>query len=588
MNEAASSQPLALIYLRVSTSKQATRGGEAEGFSIPAQRAGVLRKASELGATVPADGEYLDAGESARSADRPALQAMLARLLDRSLPKVSFVIVHKVDRLARDRADDVAIGLAIHKAGAVLVSATEAIDDSPAGTLLHGIMASIAEFYSKNLAMEVRKGQTQKAQLGGTPGYVPIGYRNIITRVEGHEVRSVEVDPERTPLVQWAFKAYASGDHSITDLLQEVTQRGLTNRPTATRPGKPLTRSQLHRMLGNQYYIGKVCWAGVEYDGRHEPLIDLQTYARVQAVLGSRRIAGDRSWKNDQYLVGSLRCDRCRDRLGYGESTGKGGTKYRYFFCLGRAKKRTACDLPYLSVEAVERKVVEHWSTIELPVNMAEQIRADLLTLIDERAADSQTLLTTQQKRLTKLERTRQRLIDGYLAEAITASDLKSRQEELLVEQQDAERLLATASQSVTLVQRHLEEALLLMTHCSQAYLRLDDNSKRTMNQVFFNALYLDAHGDVGHSDLQPPFRSIASRADDDQDEEDGNRPHGTHGGSGPLSGDPGSSRVAKVATKPRAHLNAHTKKNTGADNRRRCSNVAILAEREGFEPPGL
>lgn len=83
---ASTASPVALTYLRVSTSKQATRGGGAEGFSIPAQRAAVLRKASELGAVVPADGEYIDAGESARSADRPALQAMLARLLDKSLP----------------------------------------------------------------------------------------------------------------------------------------------------------------------------------------------------------------------------------------------------------------------------------------------------------------------------------------------------------------------------------------------------------------------------------------------------------------------------------------------------------------------
>lgn len=52
----------------------------------------------------------MDRGESARSADRPDLQRMLAFIAEH---RVDFVIVHKVDRLARSRADDVAINLAI-------------------------------------------------------------------------------------------------------------------------------------------------------------------------------------------------------------------------------------------------------------------------------------------------------------------------------------------------------------------------------------------------------------------------------------------------------------------------------------------
>ena len=90
-----------------------------EGYSIPAQRAACRRKAEELGASVV--DEYVDAGASARSIDRPALQELLERLREKR--DLDYVIVHKVDRLARDRADDVAIGLTIHTAGAVLVSA---------------------------------------------------------------------------------------------------------------------------------------------------------------------------------------------------------------------------------------------------------------------------------------------------------------------------------------------------------------------------------------------------------------------------------------------------------------------------------
>ena len=97
----------------LSTARQAEKGGETEGYSIPAQREACSRKAGDLGASVVE--EFVDAGASARSADRPALQAMLERL---KLGGIDYVIVHKVDRLARDRADDVMIALAIHKAGA--------------------------------------------------------------------------------------------------------------------------------------------------------------------------------------------------------------------------------------------------------------------------------------------------------------------------------------------------------------------------------------------------------------------------------------------------------------------------------------
>ena len=101
--------PRAVTYLRVSTSRQAHKNGEAEGYSIPAQRDACARKVSELGAEVVQ--EFTDAGASARSADRPGLQEMLRFIVDND---ISYVVVHKLDRLARDRADDVAIVLAIN------------------------------------------------------------------------------------------------------------------------------------------------------------------------------------------------------------------------------------------------------------------------------------------------------------------------------------------------------------------------------------------------------------------------------------------------------------------------------------------
>lgn len=187
----------AVAYIRVSTKEQAERGGRDEGFSIPAQREAIRRAAAEAGAVIVE--EFVDAGETATNARRPDLQRMLTYIKSN---RVDLCIVHKLDRLARNRADDVAIHLALKEAGVTLVSVTENINETPTGMLLHGIMSTIAEFYSRNLATEVAKGLQQKAASGGTVTKAPLGYINVRERdAQGREVRTVTVDPN---VLRWS------------------------------------------------------------------------------------------------------------------------------------------------------------------------------------------------------------------------------------------------------------------------------------------------------------------------------------------------------------------------------------------------
>ena len=87
-----------VIYLRVSTREQAEKGEGEEGFSIPAQREACTRHIRD--ASWDLVDEYVDRGESARTADRPALKAMLARIAEAR--DVDAVAVHTIDRLARN------------------------------------------------------------------------------------------------------------------------------------------------------------------------------------------------------------------------------------------------------------------------------------------------------------------------------------------------------------------------------------------------------------------------------------------------------------------------------------------------------
>ena len=147
---------------------------------------------------------------------RKALQEMLDYLAEHP---VRYCIINKVDRIARNRLDDAIIHATLRQAGVTLVSVMENIDETPSGMLMHGIMASIAEFYSLNLAQEVTKGLVQKATIGGTPHKAPIGYLNIRTvDAGGHEVREVRLDPDRAELIRFTFTAYATGDWSLSRL----------------------------------------------------------------------------------------------------------------------------------------------------------------------------------------------------------------------------------------------------------------------------------------------------------------------------------------------------------------------------------
>ncbi len=114
-----------VIYLRVSSAKQVRKDFDPEGFSIPVQRDACTRYSVGRGARVVA--EFVDAGESARTANRPDLQRMLAFIREH---RVDHVIFYDVSRLARNELDAFQLLEAIEATGARLESATEHIDTS--------------------------------------------------------------------------------------------------------------------------------------------------------------------------------------------------------------------------------------------------------------------------------------------------------------------------------------------------------------------------------------------------------------------------------------------------------------------------
>jgi site-specific DNA recombinase len=493
----------AAIYLRVSTKEQAEKDGDPEGYSIPAQRDACRRKAAALHADVVE--EFLDAGESARSVDRPQLQRLLKFVAQE---KLDFLIVHKVDRLARNRADDVMINLVLQQAGVTLVSCSENIDETPSGVLLHGIMASIAEFYSRNLGTEALKGMTEKARRGGTVVKAPLGYRNVGKLIEGREARTVEFDQQRFELVKWAFEAYATGDWTLHQLHAELTARGLTTVATMKRTEKPVPLSRLHAMLQNRYYIGKVNFKGVEYDGTHKPLVSLETFAAVQAVLDSHR-NGEKQRVHQHYLKGTLVCGVCQSRLSVARVLNRHGSEYHYFFCLGRHQKRTGCNLKSVSVESIEKRVEAEWANIRLDASygalLQELVQRDLTVKQAVTDKDDQRV----HRQLQRKRDQRQKLLEAYYAGAVTIDMLKVEQVAMTREIEALEMRLVRSRLEVANVETVLRHTLDFLYSPQESYLAAPPSLRRQLNQAIFDRIEVFAEGPTVAASHAEPFKTL-------------------------------------------------------------------------------
>lgn len=499
-------RPMAVIYLRVSTKDQAGRGGEAEGFSIPAQREACIRKADAVGAVVVA--EFVDAGESARSANRPELQNMLSFIKEH---KVQHVIVHKIDRLARNRVDDVEINIQISAVGAQLVSCSENIDETPSGMLMHGIMSSIAEFYSRNLATESRKGMKQKAKNGGTPGMACFGYLNSRTRTDdGREVRTVILDEDRAHWVPWIFERYATGDWTAAMIRDELVKQGVMTLARPNRPSRPIAVSHVNTILKNRYYLGVVTYEGVEYPGNHPALVTEAMFDTVKRVRTARHQSREKPRVHTHYLKGTVHCGNCGEPLAFERTRNHAGVLYDYFFCLGRQRLKNGCTFRAIQAHQLEDHVTNHWTTVTLRQEHIAEIRQLVIEHIKVVLPDSNAAHIVAADRLRQLERDSTKVLEAFYADAIGTPELRAEQGRIATERAALEQDMSKLSLDEQLVTSHLDNCLEVLSRAKTLYESADATGRRELNQSVFAYIYVD-DDEVVASDLQPAFRRLMS-----------------------------------------------------------------------------
>lgn len=431
---------------------------------------------------------------------------------------VDYVIVHKLDRLARSRADDIAITQAVLAAGARLISSTEGIDTTPNGTLLHGIMASIAEFYSRNLAQEVMKGMRQKAIQGGTPGRAPIGYLNVRRPTEdGREYRAIQLDRERAPHIAWAFNTYATGEWSVAQLVAALRDRGLRTRATASRSPAALAVASLHRVLTNAYYKGIVTLNGAQHAGSHEPLVSTATWDTVQHILASRR-QGERSRIHTHYLKSTVRCFKCQRRLLVHNARSKSGRVYEYFVCSGRQNGTPRCTQGALRISDVERRVEDAYERIQISTHRRKEIERHWQDRLAHEASSSEQRRADLAVQAQEIRLHHEKLLEAYYSDALPRDLFVPEQRKLADTLSRTEAEQERLSNDVAFQLNHLEESLDLLEDACNHYLAAAPANRKQLNNALIDRVLIGPNPADICVELRPEIAKLGLRGAAEED----------------------------------------------------------------------
>ncbi|MCM3897868.1 recombinase family protein [Gordonia sputi] len=504
---------IAVSYLRVSTTRQMNTGADidAEGNSIATQREANNAKAARMGALI--EKEFVEPGASAQTIDkRPVFKQLLAYLGEN--PDVSLVIIYMRSRAFRNLGDAVITKRRLEAMGVKLVSAKEDFGEGIMADAMEAVTDIINEVQVRMSGEDIKVKMRHKAQMGGTNGRAPIGYRNVRIEHDGRQVNGIAVDEERAPLIRQAFEMYATGDYSIDRLQEAMADLGLKSRPQGRSAATELSRSHLHRMLSDPYYIGIVRYKGETFPGRHQPIIPADLFERVQKVIEDRSARGQRDRVLYHYLKGLLYCERCRangrtSRLVYTEAKGNGGN-YAYYLCL--ARQRGECDLPHLPVLDVEWYVLDHYAKLGLPPKFLDYIREAIDVAMADAQARVRDLYTAYRKKLDKLAQQEERLIDLASDGELAPDKIRARLRKIQVERTRAQQGLDDTGDQLELGARKLQQYLDLLDDPQALYLRAPEDGRRDLNTASFSKLWLDDDG-VVTDELTPAIHELRDAA---------------------------------------------------------------------------
>jgi site-specific DNA recombinase len=345
------------IYMRFSSEMQREE-------SIDAQRRAINDYAKNNDVIIVS--EYVDKAKSGMSSKRPKFLKMIE---DSKEDIFDIVLIHKLDRFARNRKDSITYRMVLKKNNIELVSVLENLDGSPESIILESVLEGMAEYFSVNLAREIQKGKIESAMkckhMGGTPA---LGYSvDPLTK-------KYKINDKEAHIIELIFKMYSEGQ-TYNEIINVLNISGFK-----TKRGNKFGKNSIHDILTNERYTGVYIYNQIReknLDGKRNSHCYKSDKEQIRIENGIPAIISKQLWANVQYernrrnnnvgnlthrkkylLNGKIECGICGG-IYTGTSAGK-GRQLRYV-CNKKNGKEKCCNTP-INKNRLEMLVLEKLS----------------------------------------------------------------------------------------------------------------------------------------------------------------------------------------------------------------------------------
>ena len=408
------------------------------------------------------------------------------------------ILAHKFDRFARNDYDFVVYEKELEDLEITLDSVSEPGDAStPAGYIGRRMMQVISTWYSKDLAIEVKKGMQKKVENGGWPKQAPFGYVNKRDKNSAW----IEVDPTNGPFVTKSYEEMATGKWTLEAWADYAYSMGYRSRL-----GNRISRSKWSDIFHNRFYLGETWlkYGDAAIKGVHQPLVSELIFTQVQQVLRQHDKNKQRTQRHKYLLRGPLR-SRDADSPCWAETHPRKRISYY------RSREKVNGSQVFYNTRDIETQLPDIFKKITITEKVRQELRKEMRDWF-EAEADSNQELNKAETRLTKLERMEKNLQRLVIEEEISFDDFKEHRSQIEAERARLTTTVDAIRQRQHLVEADFEIALQLATELDFLFDRGNFDEKRLLCETVFKRLYVEDSIITGTA-LNAPFSMIATRA---------------------------------------------------------------------------
>lgn len=363
--------------------RKSSEGKEKQVLSIPDQIDWAKETASRCRIKVV---DYLREEKSAETPyRRPVFDDLVKRI---KTGEAQGIITWKLDRLARN-PEEAGIIIGMLKRGEIKHIITNEREYTPAdNAIISYVDFGMADQYVRDLSKNVKRGLKSKLDKGWMPGTAPIGYLNSKTEARGENY--ILKDEERFPLIRKCWDLMLTGNYVATEILDMLNNKwGFRTRQWKRRGGKPMSRSTIYRIFTNAFYAGIIPYKGLFIEGKHEPMITVEEFDRVQLILG--RDGKPRPNRYKYAYNGLPTCGECGGFISATfqekiiKKTGK-LKQYILYYCVNARKHPKKCSQRnYTNVEVIEGSIEKELMELEI----LPEIKDWAISILEEEGPES-------------------------------------------------------------------------------------------------------------------------------------------------------------------------------------------------------